>query len=66
MTWATLQAVALATRLEFTRALASLHNFVLLPSGRWCRVLGAPGPGVTHIRGRVWRVDVPSDERRAA
>jgi hypothetical protein len=65
MTWPTLAVVQLATRIEFTKKLASAHHFVRLVSGRWTRTLGAPGPclydGVRTctprlVRGRVWHM----------
>ena len=54
MTWETLAAVRSATNIEFTKALANVHHFLRLPSGRWCRTLGPP-EGAEHVRGRVWR-----------
>lgn len=54
MTWTSLHAVQLTTRLEFTTALASAHNFVRLLSGRWTRVLGAPNASCVHVHGRIW------------
>lgn len=56
MTWSTLRAVRLATKLEFTKTLARRHNFVQLPSGRWSRVLGAPGKCAKHVRARVYKM----------
>jgi hypothetical protein len=56
MTWATLAAVRLATRLNFAAWLAARHTFVHLPSGRWSRVLGAPAPEARHVRGRVYHL----------
>lgn len=58
MTWATLEAVRLATRCEFAAWLAARHHFVQCPSGRWTRTLGPPqapeGFRMEHVNGRVW------------
>ena len=56
MTWASLRALQLATRIEFTRELASAHCFVRVASGRWSRVLGSPPKEAIHVRGRVYRM----------
>lgn len=54
MTYASLKQIQTVTKIEFTAALARLHHFVKLPSGRWTRTLGPPGEGCKHIRGRIW------------
>lgn len=51
---------ALASLSEFSReSLRRAHCVVVLPSGRACRVLGAPVSTdeitITHVRGQVYR-----------
>lgn len=58
MTWLTLTSVMSATRIEFTPALAAQHCFVRLPSGKWCRVLGAPAANARWIKGRIYHLEV--------
>jgi hypothetical protein len=46
---------ALDSLLEFSAAdVRNAHCIVLLANGRFYRVLGAPGPGTRHVRGRLW------------
>lgn len=65
MTWPTLKAARTATKIEFSDEGYKAHHFVRLPSGRWCRTLGAPGVRdpitgqprkLKHVRGRVWHL----------
>lgn len=65
MTWDSLADVRRQTMCDFTKALAEMHHFVRLPSGRWTRTLGPPGLddrndgrlALTCVQARVWHLD---------